>query len=299
MYLEHFNLNTFPFTLTPNTGFYCNLPGHQAALNVLLVGLRSGEGFLKITGEVGSGKTLLCRLLLEKLDPDFVTAYIPNPDLTPSGLRRALATELQVPSPLPVDQHRLISLINEQLVKLHQKNKRVVLLIDEAQTLSFESLEAIRLLTNLETETTKLLQVVLFGQPELDIKINKSNLRQLKQRITFSYHLPILNLEELETYLCYRLSMSGYTLGSPFTRKALRLLYKQSQGIPRVINILAHKAMMVSFGKNAKKIDHRAIKAASQDTQDVIHTQTKYRHYAWFILTSVIVAAITLFLVKA
>src|SRR3990167_6384022 len=111
MYLEHFNLNTFPFTLTPNTGFYCNLPGHQSALNVLLVGLRSGEGFLKITGEVGSGKTLLCRLLMEKLEENFVTAYIPNPDLSPAGLRRALAAELGIANPLPQDQHRLLTMI--------------------------------------------------------------------------------------------------------------------------------------------------------------------------------------------
>ncbi len=294
MYLGHFALNTLPFTLTPNTGFYCNLPGHQAALNVLLVGLRSGEGFLKITGEVGSGKTLLCRLLLEKLDPDFVTAYIPNPDLTPSGLRRALATELQVPSPLPVDQHRLISLINERLVKLHQKNKRVVLLIDEAQTLSFESLEAIRLLTNLETETTKLLQVVLFGQPELDVKVNKPNLRQLKQRITFSYYLPQLTHDEVETYLCYRLSMSGYTFGSPFTRKAIRLLAKETQGIPRLINILAHKAMMVSFGKNEKKVDHNAVKVAVKDTDAV--TEPKNKKWILFILSSFVFIAAAAFL---
>lgn len=289
MYLEHFNLNTLPFTLTPNTGFYCNLPGHQAALNVLLVSLRAGEGFIKITGEVGAGKTLLCRLLLEKLDKDFVTAYIPNPDLTPSGLRRALALELQVPAPLPVDQHRLLSVITEQLIKLHQEGKRVVLIIDEAQTLAYESLEAIRLLTNLETETTKLLQVVLFGQPELDTKINKNNLRQLRQRITFSYCLPQLSRDEIETYLCHRLTMAGYTLGSPFTKRALQLLFVKSNGIPRLINILAHKSMMVAFGKNEKKVDHKSVNVAIKDTDDIIRINY-IKKYMWLIASSFAIA---------
>lgn len=294
MYLEHFNLNTLPFTLTPNTGFFCNLPGHQAALNVLLVGLRSGEGFIKITGEVGSGKTLLCRLLLEKLEADFVTAYIPNPDLTPSGLRRALALELQVPTPLPVDQHRLLTVITERLFELHQQGKKVVLLIDEAQTLTFESLEAVRLLTNIETETTKLLQVVLFGQSELDEKINKPNLRQLKQRITFSHQLQKLSREELEPYLCYRLTMAGYTMGTPFTKKALNLLHKKSHGTPRLINVLAHKAMMVSFGKNETRVDHRAVQSAINDT-DATSNRFTNKNIAWFIAaTSFILIALFL-----
>lgn len=285
MYLEHFNLNTLPFTLTPNTGFFCQLSTHQEALEVLLMGLSSGEGFIKITGEVGAGKTLLCRMLLEKLNEDYVTAYIPNPDLTPAGLRRALALELQVPTPLPVDQHRLLTVITERLIALHQEGKKVVLLIDEAQTLTFECLEAVRLLTNIETESSKLLQVVLFGQPELDEKINKPNLRQLKQRITFSYELKKLSRDELEPYLCYRLTMAGYTLGSPFTKRALNLLYRRSEGIPRLINVLSHKAMMIAYGKNEKRVDHKAVDLAAKDTDAVKMTFNK-KHLLWLIPAS-------------
>lgn len=266
MYLEHFNLKTVPFSLTPNTEFYCNLPGHQAALNVLLLSLRSGEGFIKITGEVGSGKTLLCRLLLERLGEQYVTAYIPNPDLSPAGLRRALAMELHVPKPHPADPHNLLALITEHLIKYHEAGKHVVMLIDEAQALSIESLEALRLLTNLETKTTKLMQMVLFGQSELDAKLNKAALRQLKQRISFSYHLPTLNRSEMDAYICHRLSMAGYTLGSLFTIKANELLYRKSGGVPRVINILSHKALMVSFGRNENKVSLKAMRLAIQDT---------------------------------
>ncbi|MBI5447875.1 MAG: AAA family ATPase [Gammaproteobacteria bacterium] len=298
MYLEHFKLNTLPFTLTPNTGFYCNLPGHQAALNVLLVSLRAGEGFIKITGEVGSGKTLLCRLLLEKLDPEFVTAYIPNPDLTPSGLRSAVALELGITPPLPADQHRLLTIISEKLITLHKQNKRTVLLIDEAQTLSFESLEAIRLLTNLETETTKLLQVVLFGQPELDTKIKKTDLRQLQQRITFSYYLPQLSREELEAYLCHRLTMAGYTMGTPFTKKALHLIHTKSRGIPRLINILAHKSMMASFGKNETKVDRRSVITAIKDTDSVKNVLVYNKKLIWFSLSTFMMILGILFVVR-
>jgi len=196
MYLEHFNFKEFPFSLTPNIDFYCNLSGHQNTLNVVLLALRAGEGFVKVIGEVGSGKTLLCRMLLEQLGNHFVTAYIPNPDLTPDGLRIALGQELGLKEPFPTSQHALLDLINNRLLALHDAGKQVVLIIDEAQALSDQSLEALRLLTNLETCKTKLLQVVLFGQPELDTRLNQNHLRQLNQRITFACYLPRLNREE-------------------------------------------------------------------------------------------------------
>jgi hypothetical protein len=171
MYQTHFGLASLPFTITPDTGFFHNAGTHQEALNVLLVALRTGEGFIKVTGEVGTGKTLLCRQLLNNLEADFVTAYIPNPFLNPTALRMALAEELGIEFARNIGQHRLLKLITERLVELNAAGKRVVLLLDEAQAMPDDSLEALRLLTNLETEHDKLMQVVLFGQPELDRRL--------------------------------------------------------------------------------------------------------------------------------
>lgn len=266
MYLEHFNFKEMPFTLTANTNYFCRLPGHQSALNVVLIGLRNGEGFIKVIGEVGTGKTLLCRLLLDRLGDGFVAAYIPNPDLDPVGLRLALAQELGVPPPYPRAQHALLEIITNKLIELHAANKRVVLLLDEAQAMSTESLEALRLLTNLETNTHKLLQVVLFAQPELEERLNQTCLRQLKQRITFSYYLLPLTRPEMEDYLCHRLAIAGHTLGPLFTSHAIDLLFKKTKGIPRLINIICHKALMVTYGRGERRVEKQAVRAAVNDT---------------------------------
>ena len=246
---------------------------------MLLVSLQNGDGFIKIVGEVGSGKTLLCRLLLNNLEGQFVTAYIPNPDLNPDGLRRALAQELGLSPADDIDQHRLLELINKRLLNIYGMGKRVVFLIDEAQAMPEESIEALRLLTNLETESTKLLQVVLFGQPELDNKLAKPSLRQLKQRITSSHNLSPLQKEDLGAYLCHRLAMAGYTYGSLFTPKACRLLYRSSKGLPRMINILCHKAMMAAYGRGKQLVDHHAVLSAIVDTEGV--SSPEYRGFSW------------------
>jgi MSHA biogenesis protein MshM len=267
MYLEHFKLTELPFTITPNVGFFCNLRGHQEALNTLLFSLRTGEGFIKIIGEVGSGKTLLCRKLLNSLDKNYFTAYIPNPDLSPTELRKALAKELGLELTSLQDQHELLSLINNRLLALHSAGKQVVLLIDEAQALPAESLETLRLLTNLETETTKLLQVVLFGQPELDDRLNQASFRQLKQRISFSYYLPLMSREDLDSYLFHRLATAGQSLSSLFTKKARDLLYQASNGVPRIVNILCHKALMAAYGRGEKNITTKTMRLAVRDTE--------------------------------
>jgi MSHA biogenesis protein MshM len=265
MYLEHFKFTELPFTLTPNVGFFCHLKGHQEAFNMLLFSLRSGEGFIKIVGEVGAGKTLLCRKLLDSLDNSFVTAYIPNPDLSPVELRRALARELGLDP--AQDQYELLNLINDRLLALHAAGKHIVLLIDEAQALPPESLETLRLLTNLETETTKLLQVVLFGQPELDERLNQPSFRQLKQRISFSYSLPLMSREDLDSYLFHRLAKAGHTLGSLFTSRARSILFEASKGVPRVVNILCHKALLAAYGQGANNITPKIMRLAIQDTE--------------------------------
>lgn len=266
MYQEFFQFETLPFSLTPNPNFFCQLKGHQEAFNTLQFCIQSGEGFIKIVGEVGSGKTLLCRKLIESLDAKYITAYIPNPDLSPIEIRKAVARELGLELQNPQDQHEILTALYNYLIQLHAAGKHAVLIIDEAQALSDEGLETVRLLTNLETKNAKLLQVVLFGQPELDERLNKPHLRQLKQRITFSYQLPLMNREDLDTYLYHRLSVAGYNQGQLFTKRARNLLYKASNGIPRIVNVLSHKSLLVAYGRGMKQIDHKAMQIAVKDT---------------------------------
>ncbi len=269
MYLEFFGLREFPFSLTPDTQFFFEYGHYRDAYNTLLVALRSGEGFIKVSGEVGTGKTLLCRRLLTTLDGNFYTAYIPNPLLTPAALNLALAEELGLHLARNVGQHRTLKEITARLMQLAGEGRRIVLLIDEAQAMPEETLEALRLLTNLETEKRKLLQVVLFGQPELDVRLNRPSIRQLRQRITFSYKLQPIDQTGMNAYLDHRLHIAGATDGLAFTPRATEVLYRYSRGIPRLVNILAHKALMAGYGQGTKVIDESHITMAALDTEDV------------------------------
>lgn len=268
MYLYHFGIRELPFTLTPNTQFYFGLPSHNEALTVLETALYSGEGFIKVTGEVGTGKTLVCRKLLNDISKGFITAYIPNPYLSPSELRHAVASELQVDLPIESDQQEFTQAIQKKLVEIRKTGKAVVLIIDEAQALPDESIEALRLMTNLETESSKLMQVVLFGQPELNDKIAKPELRQLRQRITFSYHLSQMNTDQIFQYVNHRMHVAGYNRNVPlFSKRACRLLFSATGGIPRVVNTICHKALMLAYGEGKNSISCKHIKLASQDTE--------------------------------
>lgn len=281
MYLAHFSLHKPPFGLTPNTRFYCGLPTHQEALNVLLVALGSGEGFIKIIGEVGTGKTLLCRKLLHELGEEFITAYLPNPHLSPAGLRMALADELGIEYPRNLGQSRLIQRINTFLIDAAAQGRKVVLLLDEAQALSLEGLETLRLLTNLETESQKLLQVVLFAQPELDQRLAGDNLRQLQQRITFAYHLQPLDEAGVREYVLHRTVTAGCSGTRLFDDAAIRKLARYSRGIPRLINILAHKALMASYGQGMHWVTGKHVQLAAEDTESVRQDAPRRWFYAW------------------
>lgn len=270
MYLEHFKLNHLPFSLTPNTHFYCDVSTHQEALNVLLLSLKMGEGFVKIIGEVGVGKTLLCRLLLNELEKDYVTAYIPTPDQNGYGLRLSLAHELGLSVDASLSPHLVLDKITHRLLENHKQGKHTVLIIDEAQVLSNDGLEAIRLLTNLETEQKKLLQVVLFGQPELDNRLAQHSMRQLKQRITFSYYLQPLKKCEMDLYLSHRLAKSGHTYGMLFSKRAKKMLFRASRGLPRIMNIVCHKALLVSFGRGIPHVDARSMRRAIIDLKGTV-----------------------------
>lgn len=269
MYLEHFNLKDQPFSLTPNTQFFCKLPGHTEALNVVLTSLHRGDGFIKVTGEVGAGKTMLCRMLLDALQPPFLTAYLPNPDLKPIGLCKALARELGIDFKPSVTPYEIHELINERLLECYKNQQKVVMIIDEAQALSEKCLETLRLFTNLQTESSHLMQIVMIGQPQLDQRLENPDLWQLKQRIVFSYKLRPLNRKDLDAYLFHRLAMAGYTHGSLFSKRAVDLLYQASNGIPRLINILCDKSLMVAFGRASREVSRRNMKSAIDDTESV------------------------------
>lgn len=277
MYLEHFHLSSAPFGLTPDTQFFCQSSQHIGALNTAKVCLKQGEGFIKITGEVGSGKTLLCRLLLNQLDAnEYVTAYLPNPMIRPEDLPQIIAKEIGLDlTQTQKNFHELQEALREHLIQINKNGKTVVLLIDEAQAMPIETLEALRLMTNLEAETHKLLQIILLGQPELNDKLNLSELRQLKQRIAFSYHLKPLTKHEIYAYIRHRLAIAGHTHGNLFTNKALKLVFKYSAGLPRVVNILCHKALLAAYGSGLPIATAKCIRAAKKDTEFAIwHSQS-------------------------
>ncbi len=267
MYQSHFGLHDVPFGITPDTSFFFSFGSHREAFNTLMIAAQSGEGFIKITGEVGTGKTLLCRQFLKSLGAEFVTAYIPNPFLEPRTLLLSLADDLGIEHDRASEQHEVLKAINLRLLEFAKQGKRVLLCIDEAQALPIETLEAIRLLSNLETEKRKLLQIVLFGQPELDRRLARDEIRQLAQRISFHYRLRPLSLDEAAFYLNHRLRVAGYSELRLFTRSANFLLWLGSGGIPRMLNILANKSMMLAYGAGARTVNLRHVILSLQDTE--------------------------------
>ena len=292
MYLYHFGLRELPFTLTPNTEFFLALEPHNEALEVLATALKTGEGFLKVVGEVGTGKTLLCRKLLNEIPEHFVTAYIPNPYLNPDELRRAVAVELGVKQAQRMSAQLLTQRIQNRLLELHSKGHSVVLILDEAQALPSESLEALRLFTNLETETRKLLQVVLFGQPELNQRLAGDEFRQLRQRITFSYDLRAMSSFEVEHYISHRLKVAGYKGAALFSSDMCKKITQATRGVPRLVNVLCHKMLMLCYGQGQYQISLRHLELAVKDTEDAhLSLRQKYPFIMW---TSLILMTIAL-----
>ena len=290
MYLRHFGLREPPFGLTPDTSFFFACTSYQEALNTLLVAARNGEGFIKISGEVGTGKTLLCRKFLATLNqgrqattligtqdqaadapsaPRFITAYIPNPYLEPRSLLLALAEEFRVPLEKDTDQHLLLKGLTRALLECARNGQRALVCLDEAQAMPLESLEVLRLLTNLETEKRKLLQVVLFGQPELNERLRHHSIRQLRQRISFQYDLQGLHRDEIERYLRHRLGVAGFAGETMFAGGAVAKLHRITGGTPRLINIVAHKALMLAFGEGRQQVLSKHIRDAAADTPEV------------------------------
>ncbi len=297
MYEQFYGLKEKPFSLTPDTDFLYRYSGHQEALNVLLVALRNGEGFVHVSGEVGTGKTLLCRQLLKLLQDDCATAYLPNPLLTPLELYQAISHDLQLDVPADASIQQLCQGIFAELVRLRELKRPLVVLIDEAQAMPYRSLEALRLLSNLETEKQKLMHIFFFAQPEFEQRLAEVNLRQLRQRITFSYTLVPLQRQELSNYLDHRLRVAGYEGENPFTSAAVRLLHQASKGVPRLINLLAHKSLLVAYGKGVRKIERKMITTAINDTHGLKPAKRNiFPSYAVEFGMIMLIAVVTLFI---
>ena len=268
MYLEYYGLKEPPFSITPDPRYVFLSERHRDALAHLLYGIGKGGsgGFVQLTGEVGTGKTTLCRLLLEQLPENTRVALVLNPKLSPVELLETICEELK----LDIVERRgslkgLVDTLNAYLLDAYAQGLRVVLIVDEAQNLSTDALEQIRLLTNLETPTQKLLQIILLGQPELRDKLNDTELRQLAQRITARYHLTPLDRVETEAYVRHRTAVAG-AARLPFSRLGLRAIYQRSNGIPRLINIIADRALMAGYAREQESIGERLVDRAADET---------------------------------
>ncbi len=267
MYLDFYGLREAPFSITPDPRFVFLSERHRDALAHLLygVGQGGGGGFVQLTGEVGTGKTTLCRLLLEQLPENVRVALVLNPRLTPMELLQSIAEELHI----NIEGRReslkgLVDALNAYLIDAYAQGLRVVLIVDEAQNLSVQALEQIRLLTNLETATQKLLQIILLGQPELRELVAQPELRQLAQRITARYHLLPLNRQETEAYLRHRLAVAGSTR-FPFSRLAVQRLHRHSGGVPRLINTIADRALTAGYVTEQGQIGERLVDRAASE----------------------------------
>lgn len=299
MYEQFYGLREKPFSLTPDTEYLYRFSGHQEALNVLLVALRNGEGFMRVIGEVGTGKTLLCRQVLKLLESECVVAYLPNPLLTPLELYQAISSEIGLEIDAGATHQQLCLAIFAELVELKKTGQQVIVLIDEAQAMPYRSLEALRLLSNLESEKDKLLHVVFFAQPEFEQRLATSDLRQLRQRISFSYELKKLTRQEVSAYMHHRLEIAGYRGRSLFSNRACRLLHRASGGVPRLVNLLANKALLAAYGKGAFRIDAPFVRRAVADTPGVSLRSCLFpEKYVLELGLVVIVAMLTLWVLK-
>ncbi|MES2203955.1 MAG: AAA family ATPase [Pseudomonadota bacterium] len=268
---RYFQLQDLPFEQTPNLKFFCDFELYRDALEAITHSLEKGEPIIKVVGEVGTGKTLLCRKLIDALDAkDMVTLYIHNPLLNTETLFRLIADELSIAHSATDVEYYLYKNITDKLLTYYHAGRRVVLLVDEAQTLSDASLEALRLLTNLESEHQKLIQLVLLGQPELDERLGAKKFRQLKQRIGFSVQLTSLQSHQIAYYLQRRLITAGHATGDLFLPVASQMIFEVSFGIPRVVNIIAYKALLASYVQGKSLVDKEATQAAILDSKEVI-----------------------------
>ncbi len=267
MYYTHFGLTQPPFRITPNTEFFYSGGNRGPILEALIYAISQGEGIIKVTGEVGSGKTMLCNMLQSRLPPNVETAYIANPSVSPEEIVHAVALELHLKPPRDAGHLELMQLIHAHLLERHAQGKQIVMFVEESQSMPIATLEEMRLLSNLETANSKLLQIVLFGQPELEDNLRQPHIRQLRERITHSFRLSPLKTGEIGDYLNFRLRAAGYRGPDLFSPSIINAMAKASGGLTRRINLIADKAMLAAFSENTHTIKLKHVKAAVRDSE--------------------------------
>ncbi len=267
MYLKHFGLERPPFKITPDTSLFYEGGNRGAALEAVKYAILQGEGIIKVVGEVGSGKTMLCRMLEVRL-PNYVEiVYLANPSLSPEKILHVIAMEMKLPVEQSDDKSKVMQMLQDYLLDVHAKGRQVVVFIEEAQGMPLETLEEIRLLSNLETSHFKMLQMVLFGQPELDENLAKRQIRQLKERITQHFSLDMFDKKDIQSYLNFRMRAAGFKGADLFTTRNAGVIAKYSKGLTRRINILADKALLAAFADDSEQIKPKYIKMAARDSQ--------------------------------
>lgn len=265
MYLEHFGLSEPPFRITPHTEFFFAGANRGATLEALIYAITHDEGIVKVSGEVGSGKTMLCRVLMERLPANVNMVYLANPSLSRDDILFSIADELGLTLPDDTRVSAVLRTLHGRLIELYGDGRQIVVLIDEAHAMPLETLEEVRLLSNLETGRHKLLQLVLFGQPELDDILAQPNMRQLKERITQNFRLEPLRRGDIAEYIEFRLRTAGYRGPNPFSPAALKRIADASQGLTRRVNILADKALLAAYAENRHEVAPKEVEAAIRD----------------------------------
>lgn len=295
MYYAHFGLKQPPFKITPNTEFFFSGGNRGAILDALIYAVTSGEGIIKVVGEVGSGKTMLCRMMQTLLPEKVESVYLANPSVAPEDILHAIAFELQLKLPKNADRLQVMQALQSYLVERHASRRQVVIFVEEAQGMPLATLEEIRLLSNLETKHDKLLQIVLFGQPELDVNLNETQIRQLRERITHSFNLGPLQESEIDEYIIFRLRAAGYYGPHLFSKPAIRLLSKTAQGLVRRVNILADKAMLSAFSDNVYQVVPKHVRAAIKDSEFSAElTRPQKNKHLYFGMVAILIAGLAI-----